>query len=273
MGVISCLALLVTLSYCHAALATDCQHVVLHQDNPESFRGEYKTEQISVTFSAIVESNDVLSFVSVTLLEEEKHLTTSLSFPSSTDHHIPFMDTHIVMAASRLLHKTGCDIPPKMSAIYEDFANGLFKCIRSESPSQLHFSVMYHVSVVGVAERKCRGNDEDELCTVPKSYEFGTELFLCNEDIEELFVEAKEKANEMKTQALSQTRFKRGISGCSPESYAQGMGLQGSDTCCCGNYAGCCRYAHLACCIHDIICKCCDYWYCGWQCKKEPSCD
>ncbi len=269
MSVLSCLALLVTLSYCHAALDTDCQHVVLHQDNQESFRGEYNTQQISVTFSARVEYNDVLSFVSVTLLEKEKkHLTTSLSFPNSADRRIPFMDTYIVTAASELLREIGCHIPPKMSAIYEDFANGLFACIKSESPSQLRFSVMYHVSVVGVAERKCRGNDED-LCTVPKSYEFGTELFLCNEDMEELFVEAKEKANEMKTQALSQTRFKR---SCSFWWFPLGWGLQGTDRCCCGYYNGCCKFALHACCVHDEICKCCGNWICGWNCIQAPTC-
>ena len=262
MSVLSCLALLVTLSYCHSA--PDCQHVRIHQDNQKFFHGEYNTEQISVTFSARVESNDILSFVSVTLLEEDKHLTTSLSFPSTNDRRIPFMDTHIIMAASKLLRNVGCDVTPKMSAIYEAFADGLYKCIQTESPSQLHFSVMYHVSVVGVAERKCQGKDDVELCTVPKSYEFGMELFLCEEDIQELFEGAKEEANKMKTQV---TRFRR-----SKWWNPFGWGLQGGDTCCCGNYEGCCWYADLICCVHDIICECCDHWFCGPQCKKEPSC-
>ena len=170
------------------------------------------------------------------------------------------------MAASKLLLNVDCDVTPKMSAIYEAFADGLYKCIQTENPSQLHFSVMYHVSVVGVAERICQGKDDAELCTVPKSYEFGVELFLCEEDIQELFVEGKEKVNEMKIQALNRNRFKRSCR------FHPGTGLQGGDTCCCGNYEGCCLYAHIGCCVHDAICWCCDHWYCGWQCEKEPSC-
>ena len=54
--------------------------------------------------------------------------------------------------------------------------------------------------------------------------------------------------------------------------FPTGWGLMGGDTCCCGNYPGCCVYANILCCIHDNICYCCGRWYCGFQCKPGNGC-
>lgn len=46
--------------------------------------------------------------------------------------------------------------------------------------------------------------------------------------------------------------------------------LQGSDWGCCGNYAGNCYYAHLACYAHDAICtQCKPSWFCFSGCKPD----
>lgn len=44
---------------------------------------------------------------------------------------------------------------------------------------------------------------------------------------------------------------------------------QGSDLGCCGNYSGCCWFAHPACLWHDIDCWSCDKWYCFDGCVPE----
>ncbi|WP_134087696.1 hypothetical protein [Olivibacter sp. XZL3] len=49
-------------------------------------------------------------------------------------------------------------------------------------------------------------------------------------------------------------------------------GPSGSDIGCCGNYSGCCWLSAGLCLAHDIICWCCDDWYCLWGCEPEASC-
>ena len=55
-----------------------------------------------------------------------------------------------------------------------------------------------------------------------------------------------------------------------------GRNLYGSDSGCCGNYAGCCKFAAVYCYLHDAsFSPCCGGgpWLCGPYCKKEPSCN
>ena len=54
-----------------------------------------------------------------------------------------------------------------------------------------------------------------------------------------------------------------------------GWNIYGSDWGCCGNYRGCCKFASLACYLHDAACSpCCGGgpWLCGPYCKREASC-
>lgn len=41
----------------------------------------------------------------------------------------------------------------------------------------------------------------------------------------------------------------------------------GSDIGCCGNYSGCCWYAHTLCFYHDLECLECDHWHCLPGCE------
>ena len=55
--------------------------------------------------------------------------------------------------------------------------------------------------------------------------------------------------------------------------YFAGKYLYGTDYGCCGNYSGCCKFAHYTCYLHDIKCKCCEpKIFCGPSCRKDSSC-
>jgi|GEM_PF-1493752 len=50
-------------------------------------------------------------------------------------------------------------------------------------------------------------------------------------------------------------------------------GMSGSDIGCCGNYEGCCLFWAAGCIAHDMLCWCCDHWYCGNPiCQPESGC-
>ena len=63
-------------------------------------------------------------------------------------------------------------------------------------------------------------------------------------------------------------------SDCKSLLYFTGWHIYASDWGCCGNYGGCCLYAHLACHLHDAACSpCCSGgpWLCGPYCNNDET--
>ena len=251
------LFLLVVISSC---CADTCQNIVIEQTSADSLSGVYVKEALRITFMARIERNEV---VSVTKFHSDEFMfEASLSFPNTNS---PEMVGRIIPAATDISAETQCHILSSMTTIYEEFADTLYDCSKSLGSSQLRFGPMYHVSVMGTAERICLG--KEPVCTPSPSYEFGEELFMCMEDIEDFFPELEQKEKEIKNEVLDHSRQRRGCGW-----YISGWGLRGRDRCCCGNYPGCCYYAHVLCCAHDYVCNCCEHWYCGPQCRKSKGC-
>ena len=227
---------------------------------PGKISGKYKGKDFFITFRASLDGDLISS--STEFHNSAGSFKVLLFFPDTKGPEVPGIVGRVIRAASKVAMETKCSIPPHLSSNYEEFANALFHCTSSMGSSQLRFSVMYHVSVVGTAGRICQ--EKVPLCTPSPSYEFGEELFLCNEDIVEMF---PKKIKEIQREnPASKNRNKRACF------FPNGWGLMGSDTCCCGNYPGCCVYANVGCCLHDNICWCCGMWYCGWQCRPGRGC-
>ncbi len=146
--------------------------------------------------------------------------------------------------------------------------------------SQLRFSIMYHETIVASAKRIC--NRAETICTASPKYVYGNGLFICEQDMEELFPEQMEEARrkmmEVKkrkevTTEMSEARDKRWSLLCLLIPVCGGM--EGSDWGCCGNYDGCCLYCHKLCRVHDVVCTCCmeGSWFCGPDCQPDPWCN
>ena len=236
---------------------------------PDKINGIYEGIGQSIDFNAYIEENMIYSTTAFYNTANEKQFDTSLSFPFTNHREIPGMLRYVVNAAATVAHDTDCNLPPDISNVYEEFAETLYECTMSIGTSQLRFSLMYQVAVMGTAKRIC--SKSETMCTPSPAYEFGNELFICSEDIKELFPAIGEQGRQ-KVQEIQQ-RSKRHFSESCQSQHPLGWGLHGGDTCCCGNYAGCCVYAHSFCCTHDNICNCCQYgWFCGWQCVPSPGC-
>jgi hypothetical protein len=228
----------------------------------QEMRGHYDGNGWTVSFTVLLNQETIHSFTTFrnTSDEHSNAIEARLSFPNTPEREIPDMKKHIIGAAIQLTQEMDCNIPAGINVFYQEFADALYKCTMNMGPSQFRFSVMYHETILASANRLCSG--AESICTPSPKYELGTGLFICSEDLEELFPNEARQGKEKMLTAKNHAREKRWCL----------TGLQGSDTCCCGNYEGCCWYSHFGCCIHDIICSCCDQWHCGWACQQEAGC-
>ena len=240
-------------------------------------QGKYEVDGWNIGFKSYVEKNLIKSITTFHNASSEESFVVELSFPFTSDRQIPGMLRYIVSAAAKVAQETNCELSEDISELYEEFAETLYECTTSIGTSQLRFSLMYHVPIMGSVHRIC--SKSETICTPSPAYEYGNELFICSEDLEELFPDLVEKGKQMKLEAVTMQRkmkeriIPRGVSWWCKLVYPLGWGLQGGDHCCCGNYDGCCVYANLVCCVHDAICNCCQYgWFCGWQCQPSPGC-
>ena len=181
----------------------------------------------------------------------------------------------IVNAAVEVAQATNCELSKDINEVYEEFAEVLYECTTSSiGTSQLRFSLMYHVPIMGSAHRIC--SKSEKICTSSPTYEIDNGLFICTEDLEELSKNIIEQGQQRKEEiAAKQTKSEsritqRHVSSDCKKSHPLGWGLHGNDVCCCGNYPGCCYFALSLCCTHDEACECCHTWWCGWQCVKSP---
>ncbi len=226
--------------------------IVFHSD---SLVGQYSNQNWTISFSAHLSRDSISS--NITFQSEDYLFDTCLSYQNIiAGRRIPNIKQYIVTAGIKLAMETSCDIPFELSTIYQRFADNLYRCTQSLGVSPLRFSVMYHVSIIGTAERVCKV-EHTPLCTPSPEYVYSNEqLFICREDIEYII---------FGRQAFQTSENKQ----CNNK---LGWNLEGKDTCCCGDYPGCCLFAHKFCCWHDFVCSCCQHWYCGGFCKPLPSC-
>ena len=101
---------------------------------------------------------------------------------------------------------------------------------------------MYHETIIGSAKRICSG--AETICTPSPKYTYNNGLFVCSEDLEELFpgetaeakirMEMKQQRNQEEEQGVmpGKERAKR-------EWWCPCGDLRGTDWGCCGNYDGC----------------------------------
>ena len=248
-----------TLLPCYANFVEEeCNNFVWDFSLPESLIGEYNNDNWKILFNAHLNNNNIVSNTS--FQKEGYSFLTSLSYHDVASKRIPNIVQEIVTSGTMVAMENNCDIPVTLSSVYQTFTDALYFCTRSIGTSQLRFSVMYHVSVVGTAERVCQ--DKKPLCTSSPSYVFGNGLFMCSEDIENIFRKEIEHIDEIVFQSNEKKHCNNHL----------GWNLRGNDSCCCGNLPGCCLFAHKFCCWHDFACLCCQHWYCGGLCKPASSC-
>ena len=242
-------------------LDSDCT-MTIDIATQQEMQGRYDGNGWTVSFTVLLNEDTINSFTTFrnTTDENSNVIETRLSFPNTPERQIPGMTKHITDAAFQVTQETDCNIPFDINVFYQEFADALYKCTMNMGPSQFRFSVMYHETILASANRLCSG--AESVCTPSPKYEAGTGLFICSEDLEELFPNEARQGKETMLAIKNRAREKR---WCPTD-------LQGSDRCCCGNYEGCCWFANYLCCIHDDACRCCDQWHCGWQCQEEPGC-
>ena len=168
---------------------------------PTEVQGEFEEGGWMISFHAVLRQDVIYSMTTLKVASSGyEELTTQLSFPAVQDRVIPQIDKLVVEAATRVAESTACNIPNGLNQIYENLADRLYKCTEDMGGSQLRFSVMYHETIIGSAKRICSG--AETICTPSPKYTYNNGLFVCSEDLEELFPEeiAKIRMEEIKQQ-------------------------------------------------------------------------
>ena len=155
---------------------------------PTEVQGEFEEGGWMISFHAVLRQDVIYSTTTLKVASSGyEELTTQLSFPAVQDRVIPQIDKLVVEAATRVAESTACNIPDGLNQIYENLADRLYKCTEDMGRSQLRFSVMYHETIIGSAKRICSG--AETICTPSPKYTYNNGLFICSEDLEELFPE------------------------------------------------------------------------------------
>ena len=94
---------------------------------------------------------------------------------------IPGIEKQIMEAALDIAQGTNCNLPDNIIDLYEEMADHLFQCTVDLGNTQIRYSLMYFVSVVGSAQRICR--EEEDICSASPKYLYGENVFICLEDI------------------------------------------------------------------------------------------
>ena len=261
-----------------ASVRADDLHLDVMQD--ELLGGEYYPDYSNsswyIKFSAKVEGEDIVSICEILGVQGE-YLgeVTALKIPYRNKYtsKIDHMRTRVISAAkataqvlklSKLLPATVDDI----AGAYWNMANSLTNKTKEMGGNQVRFAVMYHSVIIRAALRIMNGaRKTKDICQVSPDYEYteSSSLFICTQDLP-----------HFSQSLLPNRRQKRKPTYCgdcdSPQ-YRYGCGLCGHDWGCCGNtYSGCCYYAHIFCYLHNLVCRCCDYWICGWRCVCDTGC-
>ena len=271
-----------------AAASVRADDLQLDAVQDELLGGEYYPNNSNsfwyIKFSAKVEGEDIVSTCEIWTRNEGYVVeVTALKIPYRNMYtsKIDQMHARVISAAKRtaqlltltqLLPATADDIA---EALW-DMAEGLAKKTADMGSSQVRFAVMYHSIIIRAALRIMNGAKQTkDICQVSPDYEYieSNSLFICTQDLPHW--------NQSLLPHKSEQRFTRsnsddhetggsGMNNCSQ--YKYGLGLNGDDPGCCGNYEGCCRYASGFCYAHDRACTCCKHWLCLWGCRCDSHC-
>ncbi|XP_078000829.1 uncharacterized protein LOC144453416 [Glandiceps talaboti] len=289
-------------------------HLVLTEfGGPElPVEAKYVDDTLSFLLSADVRQFEDHKVIvsSVTWLRDDSNITLSkLHLPAQhlMDRKIKGIESAIEDSSELMANKvveSGLSIDELVS-VYDFIADELFTQLlpRMERLTQLHFSLMYHSSIVHAAKRISSGYDGD-LCKAYKAYEYRG-IFICSQEYDEHIrqsgVVSKEVQSDgnimmtIKTEDMGSISgnvsdlneiaediarmkacgaFECKVPGCTSNEYDYGWYILGSDWGCCANYPGCCYFANAICLVHDAICVCCDYkYFCGGPfCHPDPGC-
>ena len=209
---------------------SDCAGVI-DISTKQEMRGHYDGNGWRVSFAILLNRDMINSFTIFhnTSDENSKVIETWLSFPNTQKREIPGMMKHVVDAAFQVAQESDCVIPDNINVFYQEFADALYRCTVNMGPSQFRFSVMYHGTVLASANCICAG--AESVCVPSPKYDIGTGVFICSEDLEELFPSESRKGKERMLSVRNRA------SPIRPREKRSCLlaGLEGSDRCCCGN--------------------------------------
>ena len=261
-----------------AAASVKAEDLHLDVMEDELLGGEYLPNNSNsswyIKFSAKVEGDDIVSVCGLWSIQEDYLAeVTVLKIPYWNKHtsKIDHMHARMIAAAKataqvlkqlQLLPATIDDIVEA----YWNMADILANKTKDMGNNQVRYAVMYHSIIIRAALRIIKGaRKTEDICQASPDYEYteSTSLFICTQDL----------PNPQHSQSPAKHRQRRNDCGrCFAPWYRFGHRLCGHDWGCCGNYHGCCYYAHGFCWLHDRVCRCCRWWWCGWQCHHERGC-
>lgn len=240
----------------------------LQVSNENKISGVFEAAALRINFQAIKESKTIhAKTTTVNPSDSDSKVSVDLSLPDTEGRIVPTIEKLIVQHALDLVETTDCQIPANLNILHEELADKLYQCTTEMGMSQLRFSIMYLETVVASAQRLCNG--AESICTASHKYTYGEGLFMCEEDLEELYPELTidhdgkvEADNKVDKEPTKKEKVKRGFD-C--------PGLSGSDHGCCGNYDGPCYFCSNFCLWHDRVCTQCEHWHCGPACVPDSK--
>ncbi len=178
----------------------------------------------------------------------------------------------------------------EISVAYESFIETFKSVNKSVLFSKLGRSSYFHLSIFKTVTRSLADNSDCGCLPVPFYFTDKTP-FICQKDYIYDVASMKEQFNALSEDELSgygddgilalnyfnnSTESEVNYADFSatwvtPEEFEIALAIdcmQGSDLGCCGNYEGCCWYAHILCLAHDLYCLASD---CGTGCG--PDCE
>ncbi len=267
------------------AYSTRCS-VNLPVADRNEISGQYSSEGWMISFHALLKDGKieaVTTFKKTTAVlkgdEEEYEFSINLSFQDLGGRVIPEIEKHTLVAARELVKATGCKFPDNVIEMYEEMADELYRCTTELGTIQIRYGIMYHVSVVGTAQRICY--KKASICTPSPKYLYGEGVFICLEDLlyfkEHGEPERSVRKHDEKDMISGKENHDSELNVRKHEEKRQLLGtilcpFHGRDICCCGSYDFICLYCHIGCCLHDIACWCCRSWWCLWGCESEQGC-
>ena len=235
----------------------------IQESTGDKIRGVFKTDDVVIAFYATKQDGGIHA-TTTTVNPPDSSISVYLSLPDIEGRVVPNIEELIVQHAEDLVESSNCQIPTNLNVLHEELADKLYECTKELGMTQLRFSIMYLETVVASALRICKG--AETICTTSPKYMYGEGLFVCKEDLEELYPEITGSDMELTQRQddegpSEEGRVKRWGFSC--------PGLTGRDHGCCSNYAGPCRYCSRACLWHDRACSRCQHWWCGWRCRPD----
>ena len=263
---------------------------------------------VELMFSSIVEGDEIVSVtkVYIPLLNVSTVPLITLRIPLElkdervVDGLLPMVLKAGTLAAQTVKEETNSSVMlVDVAEMYHEFVAELYAALIEEDAelNQLQYSLMYHASVMSAANQVSMGaTDPDDICLVSPKYVYGTQYFLCMQDLEFIarqfeFLDEpmppqsdlplKEEPylrypDDLKEEGESKVLPDRGISYYpqrkGPVFLERGVEPKGLFTakfwgCCMSRGRRCTQFSE-DCYTLDCMCQCCDKYFCGEECTN-----